>query len=578
MFRSIYYILTVFAVMTLASATAHAGGVAGVCGLGHNKSYSSPPTNNAYLCTQGIASSTAYSSGRWVWTCTGSDGSAPTSCSADNCGPAPVAGVCDNSTRNACSAGTANDAAVADTGTQYRWRCDGQNYGANSGICSMTIPPTPVAGVCNNSTRNACSAGAANDGAIADTASEYRWRCDGENGGANSGTCSLAKPPAPVAGVCNNSSQNACSAGTPNDAAAADTGTEYRWICEGQNGGANSATCSMAIPVACSAPPAPSIWVEAQGYGWEYNGSSWIETTIDPSIAAAYGIPASNPPNWTKPTGGPLTGSFPRNLPLQTNRTSGGLPVNLVQATSSTVVSVGSLPNGEAKCGTLSGTYSAHPFAQDTMCDNGIAGLGSDGPAIDARTATDFYDPSDTYWVPPMPGDTFNTPTEYKWSCATNDDTPPYNPWDHGCTAQRCAPAPATQSRCSGAVKSAFGGMSIYHYKARESSTGGSVGSTVKYDRISITPNSYFGNWGSLSFIAENDPSASQGYTGVSLTNGIYATGEYCIYVPNGSDMLTDTNSAICYVRLNPDGSIANGDKHHFCRSGGANLHTGGGI
>jgi len=197
MFRSIYYILTVFAVMTLASATAHAGGVAGVCGLGHNKSYSSPPTNNAYLCTQGIASSTAYSSGRWVWTCTGSDGSAPTRCSADNCGPAPVAGVCDNSTRNACSAGTANDAAVADTSTQYRWRCDGQNYGANSGICSMTIPPTPVAGVCNNSTRNACSAGTANDGAIADTTNEYKWRCDGENGGANSGTCSLTKPAGP---------------------------------------------------------------------------------------------------------------------------------------------------------------------------------------------------------------------------------------------------------------------------------------------------------------------------------------------------------------------------------------------
>jgi len=227
---------------------AHAGGVAGVCGLGHNKSYSSPPTNNAYLCTQGIASSTAYSSGRWVWTCTGSDGSAPTSCSADNCGPAPVAGVCDNSTRNACSAGTANDAAVADTSTQYRWRCDGQNYGANSGTCSMAIPPTPVAGVCNNSTRNACSAGTANDGAIADTTSEYRWRCDGENGGANSGTCSLTKPPAPVAGVCNNSSQNACSAGTANDAAVADTTTQYRWRCDGQNGGANSGTCSLAKP------------------------------------------------------------------------------------------------------------------------------------------------------------------------------------------------------------------------------------------------------------------------------------------------------------------------------------------
>ena len=36
------------------------------------------------------------------------------------------------------------------------------------------------------------------DAAIADTTSHYQWRCDGTNGGSNSGTCSAAKPVAQI--------------------------------------------------------------------------------------------------------------------------------------------------------------------------------------------------------------------------------------------------------------------------------------------------------------------------------------------------------------------------------------------
>ena len=98
---------------------------------------------------------------------------------------------CDNSTRNGCSSGTANDAAIPDTATEYRWRCDGSGGAGNSGTCSKA---KPVNGVCNNSTRNGCSSGTANDAAVADATNEYRWRCDGSHGGRNSGTCSKAAP------------------------------------------------------------------------------------------------------------------------------------------------------------------------------------------------------------------------------------------------------------------------------------------------------------------------------------------------------------------------------------------------
>ena len=56
--------------------------------------------------------------------------------------------------------------------------------------------PDPVQGQCG-ATRNTCQAGTANDGAVADTASHYRWRCDGAHGGRHSGTCQVAKPAPP---------------------------------------------------------------------------------------------------------------------------------------------------------------------------------------------------------------------------------------------------------------------------------------------------------------------------------------------------------------------------------------------
>ena len=150
---------------------------------------------------------------------------------------AAVNGQCDNATRNACAAGTPNDAAVADTSTHYRWRCDGGYGGSDSGTCEKGIQ---IDGQCDNATRNACTAGTPNDGAVADTSTHYRWRCDGGYGGSDSGTCEKGIQ---IDGQCDNATRNACTAGTPNDGAVADTSTHHRWRCDGGYGGSASGTC-----------------------------------------------------------------------------------------------------------------------------------------------------------------------------------------------------------------------------------------------------------------------------------------------------------------------------------------------
>ena len=55
-------------------------------------------------------------------------------------GQDPVDGVCDESVRNGCSAGTPNDAAFPDEPVVYQWRCDGLNGGQNSARCALWFP------------------------------------------------------------------------------------------------------------------------------------------------------------------------------------------------------------------------------------------------------------------------------------------------------------------------------------------------------------------------------------------------------------------------------------------------------
>ena len=194
-------------------------------------------------CSAGTANDDAVAdtSSAYLWRCDGLHGGA----SSERCRKSiPVDGACDESVRNGCSAGTANDAAIADTANAYLWRCDGLHGGASSDRCRKSIP---VDGACDESVRNGCSAGTANDAAIADTANAYLWRCDGLHGGANSDRC---RKSIPVDGACDESVRNGCSAGTANDAAVADTASHYQWRCDGSGGGSNSGVCSAEKPVA----------------------------------------------------------------------------------------------------------------------------------------------------------------------------------------------------------------------------------------------------------------------------------------------------------------------------------------
>ena len=154
----------------------------------------------------------------------------------------PVNGACNNSQRNACSSGTANDAVIADTSTHHTWHCVGTNGGTTATNCQKARPAGN--GLCDNSLRNSCLAGTANAQAVPDTQTHYRWQCDGINGG-RADTCQIAIA---VNGVCNNSVRNSCSAGTANDAAIVDTSTHYTWHCVGRHGGITATNCQIAKP------------------------------------------------------------------------------------------------------------------------------------------------------------------------------------------------------------------------------------------------------------------------------------------------------------------------------------------
>ncbi len=193
-------------------------------------------------CSSGIGNDSAIAdtSTHYTWHCVGSNGGT-TATNCQKAKSAPVNGVCNNSQQNGCSSGTANDSAIADTNTHYTWHCVGKNGGTTATNCQKA-KSAPVNGVCNNSQRNSCSSGTANDDVIADTNTHYTWHCVGKNGGTTATNCQKAKS-APVNGVCNNSQQNGCSAGTANDSVIADTNTHYRWHCVGANGGTTAQNC-----------------------------------------------------------------------------------------------------------------------------------------------------------------------------------------------------------------------------------------------------------------------------------------------------------------------------------------------
>ena len=196
-------------------------------------------------CTTGEANDSAIADTptHYTWACEGlHDGSIANDCQIRK----PINGVCDNSQRNGCSAGTSNDSAISDTRTHYRWYCDGLHGGTIATDCQRALPPQPVNGACNNNQRNSCTSGNPNDSIVADTSTYYKWHCVGLHGGTTATGCQKTKP---INGVCNNSQRNGCIAGTSNDSAIADTNIHYKWYCVGLHGGTTATGCQKTKPI-----------------------------------------------------------------------------------------------------------------------------------------------------------------------------------------------------------------------------------------------------------------------------------------------------------------------------------------
>ena len=100
----------------------------------------------------------------------------------DDSGTILINGSCDNSVQNGCSSGVANDNIIEDISTHYRWHCEGSSGGTTATDCQKEISAAEN-GVCDNSIRNSCIYGTADDSALEDTNTHYRWQCIGTNGG-----------------------------------------------------------------------------------------------------------------------------------------------------------------------------------------------------------------------------------------------------------------------------------------------------------------------------------------------------------------------------------------------------------
>ncbi|MGC8494288.1 MAG: hypothetical protein ACP5SH_21395, partial [Syntrophobacteraceae bacterium] len=161
--------------------------VDGVCGSSTGGSFSSAPTTN--LCSGGTASSVTAGSGTWGWSCAGLNGGKNVNCSANLL----VVGACGSSnggsfrsapTTNLCSSGTASPVTTA-TGN-YGWSCTGLNGGANASCSANLIVDGTCGSSCGGSyssapTTNLCSGGTASS--VTAGSGTWGWTCAGLNGG-----------------------------------------------------------------------------------------------------------------------------------------------------------------------------------------------------------------------------------------------------------------------------------------------------------------------------------------------------------------------------------------------------------
>ena len=154
---------------------------------------------------------------------------------------APVNGLCNNLVRNGCSKGTANDSAVSDTSSRYRWRCDGLYGGRASGTCSSLICDRNPACTFNLSTsrsncgatrQTACSGGCETSW-VGGTACNSSQTCN------NQGRCVTSRGSGGVysgAGGCAECGRELYSCLCGNSVGHRETASRYSWNCQSTSG------------------------------------------------------------------------------------------------------------------------------------------------------------------------------------------------------------------------------------------------------------------------------------------------------------------------------------------------------
>ncbi len=196
-----------------------------------------------FTCDAGTVTNQSNGScgGQATWTCTGTDGGTDAACSIANWG-CSVNGVCDNTTKFACTSGTSINNTTGACGTTDTWNCDWIDWWTTSGLCSKASDPCNTSGVCGG-TANTCTAGTPSGYSTGSCGWSQTWSCDGSWTGSTA-ACSITNP-ACINGACNAPFNSAttptptCATGTPT--AISGTGP-WTWWCNSTNGWTNTAS------------------------------------------------------------------------------------------------------------------------------------------------------------------------------------------------------------------------------------------------------------------------------------------------------------------------------------------------
>ena len=339
-------------------ASCYADPTHGTCGSKHNQNYYTAPSN-PNLCATGTATAVSTTATGWDWTCNSipaGDGTTENCIANRNvdgvCGSANGVGAYSAPSSGLCSAG--NPSAVTGTGP-FNWTCVGLFDGTTAN-CSA---PLRVDGVCRTysgysttqpATNNAtgCSAGTYADN-TSNTASQWRWNCNGLNGGVNV-PCTSARGTDGLCGTADGGSFDSapsggslCNSGT----ATAVSGTgPWTWSCNGTGASPVNDNCSAALN--CQVSPT----------GTKQNGT--CGHAHGTTVASAGAITGSQ--RCLTGSGTAVSGSGPYTWTC--NGINGGNPQSC---------SASALAGDPGTCGSAHGTTVSTAPSGSSLCNSGTA-------------------------------------------------------------------------------------------------------------------------------------------------------------------------------------------------------------